>query len=192
MPKNSPEENSRENYENTEGALGAISGAIGETHKAYAELAKPHIELLEEQEQSVYPFQPELDALVSEEESIVAPLVKKSLELETKLKRLQSLAWDEALETEKIRAYREEYLPQVETFNGTLDELESEMERVNSLIRDAHATGYKLEGLLKKDHTTREEDVEIAEYFAVIIELVPKISDLKHRLVHSKLSSSDT
>ena len=191
MLKNNSEQYSREVYESTKGALNDIVGAVQQTHDGYEKLAEPHLELLAEGASGEYPLQDEFDTLVNEEEAAVAPLVAKSRELEAKLRRLHNLAWDEALETEKMRMYKEEILPQVEAFNGQIDELENEVERINELIRDARGTANKLEELLKKDHTTREEDADIAEYFATVNELIPKIMDLKHRLVHSKPYSAE-
>ena len=122
---------SREEYERAERDLENTRGDKKQVEDYYAEELKPHHELRKEDE-GAYLFDEELTQLEKGRADELRPILEREAALSAKLKRLYSLAWNEATRESRERE-------NVKTLEA-LREMDKEIERIEEQLENLPET----------------------------------------------------
>jgi hypothetical protein len=189
MPKSSPEHYSPELLAHTKNAEGGIRTAIAETHAAYEHTAELHLELLAELKAGeTYPFQAELDAIIREEDAVVAPLIGAQHALDARLAKLQA----EQKIDEDLSHLEEKILTQMGSHITLMHSSFAETEkRIPVFVHRAEAIYLEVKALLRKSSKTREELMQLPELLGEFEEIKNTIEADQARAMAKNIHKSD-
>ena len=144
------------------------------------------------------PFADEYGMLVASRDAELTPLTQKHQELMARLRRLYTVAWNEANAKEnRDKRYQEhqEALPAVQEMHKEIRHIYTEIDAFNKravgIVRDAEETASQLEILLQKEVSSDDDEKQIRNLIESLVEVYGKITSMEHVIVHSATTKTN-